>query len=176
VKLSDGFPLPTFPDITVGTIKPSTTASLTTCLPTIGTATFPENFKRGYYQSWNIFVQREFSPTLIAEVGYAGTHGVHIDQIVNDNAVAPNTGTAGRQLYPYLQIDLTVRTLWRHDLQRPAEPIKEAHWQFLHCRELPTGGSARKELICDILVVWLPANANEGGARTKPPFCRLWCG
>jgi hypothetical protein len=108
VKLSDGIPLPNFPDITVGTIKPSPAASLSTYLPTIGTATFPANFNRGYYQSWNIFVQREFSPTLVAEVGYAGTHGVHIDQIVNVNAAAPNTGTAGRQLYPYLQTDLSM--------------------------------------------------------------------
>ncbi len=108
VKLSDGIPLPNFPDITVGTIKPSTAASLSTYLPTIGTATFPANFNRGYYQSWNIFVQREFSPTLVAEVGYAGTHGVHIDEIVNVNAALPNTGTAGRQLYPYLQTDLSM--------------------------------------------------------------------
>jgi len=106
VRLSDGIPLPNFPDITVGVIKPSPTASLSTYLPSTGTATFPANFNRGYYQSWNFFVQREFSSTLVGEVGYAGTHGVHIDQIVNLNAAAPNTGTAGRQLYPYLTTDL----------------------------------------------------------------------
>ena len=33
VSLSDGVPLPTYPDITVGTIKPSTTSSPTTYLP-----------------------------------------------------------------------------------------------------------------------------------------------
>ena len=106
VKLSDGIPAANLPNITVGTIKPSTVSSATTYLPTIGTATFPANFNRGYYESWNFFVQREFSSTLVAEVGYAGTHGVHIDQIVNLNAALPNTGTAGRQLYPYLQTDL----------------------------------------------------------------------
>jgi hypothetical protein len=108
VKLSDGIPLPNFPDITVGTIKPSTVQSLTTYLPNISTATFPANFNRGYYQSWNVFVQREVSSTLVAEVGYAGTHGVHVDQIVNINSAAANTGTAGRQLYPYLQTDLNM--------------------------------------------------------------------
>jgi hypothetical protein len=110
VKLSDGIPLPNFPDIKVGIIKPSPVASLTTYLPSIGTATFPANFNRGYYQSWNFFVQREFSPTLVAEVGYAGTHGVHIHQIVNLNAAAPNTGVAGRQLYPFLTTDLNQYT------------------------------------------------------------------
>jgi hypothetical protein len=108
VKLSDGIPTPNFPDVTVGTIKPSPTASLTTYLPSIGTATFPKNINRGYYQSWNLFVQREFSPTLVAEVGYAGTRGVDIDMPVNVNGAAPNTGTAGRQLYPYLTTDLNM--------------------------------------------------------------------
>jgi hypothetical protein len=68
--------------------------------------TFPANFNRGYYQSWNIFIQRQFSPTLVAEVGYAGTHGVHVMENVNINASAPNTGTAGRQLYPYITSDM----------------------------------------------------------------------
>src|SRR5262249_48677306 len=108
VKLSDGIPLPSFPDIKSGTLKPSTAISPSTYLPSITTAPFPLNFNRGYYQSWNFFIQREVSPTLVAEVGYAGTHGVHVDQIVNINAAAPNTGTAGRQLYPFLQGDLNV--------------------------------------------------------------------
>ncbi len=110
VNLTDGIPFPNFPDIRVGVIKPSTTASPTTYLPTIGTASFPADFDRGYYQSWNFFIQREFSPTLVAEAGYAGTHGVHIHQIVNINAAPPNGGVAGRQFYPYLQTDLNQYT------------------------------------------------------------------
>jgi hypothetical protein len=106
VKLSDGIPAPTFPDITAGVIKPGTTASTTTYLPSTGTITFPGDFKRGYYQSWNFFIQREFSPTLVAEVGYAGTHGVHTMMNVNINGAAPNTGNAGRQLYPYITSDM----------------------------------------------------------------------
>src|SRR5262249_32914250 len=92
VKLSDGIPLPSFPDISVGLNKSSPTPSWSTYLPSITTASLPKNFNRGYYQSWNFFIQREFSPTLVAEVGYAGTHGVHVHQIVNLNASLPNTG------------------------------------------------------------------------------------
>jgi len=106
VKLSDGIPLPNFPDISTGVIKPSPVASPSTYLPSTGTVTFPANFNRGYYESWNVFVQHEFSPTLVAEAGYAGTHGVHIQQIVNLNAAAPGLGVQGRQLYPYLTTDL----------------------------------------------------------------------
>jgi Carboxypeptidase regulatory-like domain len=110
VRLSDGIPLPSFPNISVGTLKSSPTPSLTTYLPGITTASFPKDFNRGYYQSWNFFIQREFSSTLVAEIGYAGTHGVHIHQIVNLNAAPPNGGTNGRQLAPFLLGDLNQYT------------------------------------------------------------------
>jgi hypothetical protein len=106
VTLANGLPAPTFPDITVGTIKPSPVASTSTYLPSTGTVTFPQNMNRGYYESWNFFIQREFSPTLTAELGYAGTHGVHTMMNVNINGSAPNTGTAGRQLYPFITSDM----------------------------------------------------------------------
>ena len=53
--------------------------------------TFPANFNRGYYQSWNITVQRDFSPTLTGQVAYVGTHGVHMDMNVNINGVCSRT-------------------------------------------------------------------------------------
>ncbi len=43
VSLADGIPLPTYPNISVGIIKPSTTASPSTYLPSISTVTFPAN-------------------------------------------------------------------------------------------------------------------------------------
>jgi hypothetical protein len=106
VSLTDGLPLPTFPNISAGIIKPSTSASTSTYLPSTSTVTFPADFNRGYYQSWNVFVQHEFSPTLTAQVGYAGTHGVHLNMAVNINGSAPNTGNAGRQLYPFITSDM----------------------------------------------------------------------
>jgi len=108
VSLSDGIPLPSFPAISTGTLKPSPAASLTTYLPSISTVTFPAYFNRGYYESWNFTAQHEFSPTLTGQLGYVGTHGVHVDMNVNINGGAPNTGTAGRQLYPYLTSDLNM--------------------------------------------------------------------
>jgi hypothetical protein len=106
VALSDGIPLPNFPIISTGTIKPSPTASLTTYLPSVSTVTFAQDFNRGYYQTWNFFVQRQFSPTLNAQVGYVGTHGVHTMMGVNINGSAPGTGNNGRQLYPNVTSDM----------------------------------------------------------------------
>jgi hypothetical protein len=61
---------------------------------------------RGYIESWNFFIQHEFSPTLTAEGGYVGTHAVHTMTAVNINGSLPGTGTAGRQLYPYITSDM----------------------------------------------------------------------
>jgi hypothetical protein len=61
---------------------------------------------RGYIQSWNFFIQHEVSQTLTFEVGYVGTHAVHTMTGVNINGSAPGTGTAGRQLYPYITSDM----------------------------------------------------------------------
>jgi hypothetical protein len=105
-SLRTGIPAGTAPDISTGKITPSTVASPTTYLPTTNiAASFPQYMNRGYIQSWNLFIQREFSPTLTAEAGYVGTHAVHQMMGVNINGSAPNTGNAGRQLAPYLTTD-----------------------------------------------------------------------
>jgi hypothetical protein len=106
VSLSDGIPLPVYPTITTGILTPSSTGAPGTYLPSVSTVTFPKYFNRGYYETWNVTVQHEFSSTLIGQVGYVGTHGVHIDMEVNINGAAPGTGTAGRQLFPYVTSDL----------------------------------------------------------------------
>jgi hypothetical protein len=105
-SLRTGIPAATAPDITSGKFTPSTTASSTTYLPTTNiAASFPQYMNRGYIQSWNLFLQRELAKSLTAEVGYVGTHAVHQMMGVNINGSAPNTGNAGRQLYPYLTTD-----------------------------------------------------------------------
>jgi hypothetical protein len=108
VTLSDGIPTPTAPNISSGVFKASTTASATTYLPSTGTVTFAKDMNRGYYQSWNLFLQREFTPTTVAQIGYVGTHGVHVMEGVNINGSAPGTGNAGRQLYPYITSDMNM--------------------------------------------------------------------
>jgi hypothetical protein len=105
-SLRTGIPVPTYPNFQAGVISPGATASPNTYLPNLGTSTFPAYMNRGYIQSWNLFVQREFSPSLTAEAGYVGTHAVHQLMGVNINGSLPGTGNTGRQLYPYLANDL----------------------------------------------------------------------
>jgi hypothetical protein len=106
VSLRNGIPPQSYPDISVGTIKPSPTKSASTYLPSTGTVTFPQDMNRGYIQSWNFFVQHEFSNSLASEIGYVGTHAVHTMMAVNINGAAPFSGTAGRQLYPFITSDM----------------------------------------------------------------------
>jgi hypothetical protein len=106
VNLTNGIPLPQFPNISAGTITPASVPSGSTYPSSIGTVTFPKYMNRGYIQSWNFFVQHELSPTLSVEGGYVGTHGSHLMMGVNINGSAPGTGNAGRQLYPYVTSDM----------------------------------------------------------------------
>ncbi len=46
-------------------------------LPVAGsTNTVPQHFRRGYIESWNLFVQRTLPGSFVANVGYVGTHFV----------------------------------------------------------------------------------------------------
>ena len=131
-SLRTGLPLPTFPDITAGKLTASTTASSTTYLPSTNMqASFPQYLNRGYIQSWNLFTQRELTSSMTAELGYTGTHAVHQQMNVNVNGSAPNTGTAGRLLYPYLTTDLNF-----------VEPFGDMTYNGLHSRVQKRIGSS----------------------------------
>jgi hypothetical protein len=60
-----------------------------------------QNPKRSYVLQWNFAVQRELIPTIIAEVGYTGSHGVHLPLIENDiNTVLPASVTSSGYFWP----------------------------------------------------------------------------
>jgi hypothetical protein len=60
-----------------------------------------QNPKRSYVLQWNFAVQRELTPTLIAEVGYTGSHGVHLPLIENDiNTALPASVNSSGYFWP----------------------------------------------------------------------------
>jgi hypothetical protein len=75
--------------------------SLTNFSPSLSTGTFQQNQDRGYIQTWNLFVQHEFSSSLLGEIGYVGAHGLRLMMQANINGSLPGTGNAGRLLAPY---------------------------------------------------------------------------
>ena len=77
ITLTTGIPLAATPVITNGF----------TSLPvTIGTNTTPSNVRRGYIESWNVFIQRDLGHSYVANVGYVGDRAVRQFSGVTQNA------------------------------------------------------------------------------------------
>jgi outer membrane receptor protein involved in Fe transport len=76
-QLRDGIPTIVAPDISKGTVPvPASYA----------TRSLPQNFKRGYTQSWNFTLQKQFKGGWIAQAGYVGSRQVDITQRFDLNA------------------------------------------------------------------------------------------
>ncbi len=88
--LRTGIPNIATPDLSAGVIN----------LPlAVGTTTFPEEFRRGYIQSFNFTVQRLIWGGFNLQAAYVGSRAIRQTALVNINAAArPGSGNAGRAL------------------------------------------------------------------------------
>ena len=60
-----------------------------------------QNPKRSYVLQWNFSIQRQLTPSLLLEIGYEGSHGVHLPLVVGDiNTVPPVATTPHGYLWP----------------------------------------------------------------------------
>jgi Carboxypeptidase regulatory-like domain/TonB dependent receptor len=67
LTLTNGIPAPVFPDFSSGFAS----------LPVSGsTNTAPADYRRGYIESWNLFVQGDIGWKMVANIGYVGTRVV----------------------------------------------------------------------------------------------------
>jgi len=85
ITLTTGIPIAATPAIVNGF----------TSLPvTIGTNTTPADVRRGYIESWNLFIQRNLGHSYVANVGYVGTRAVRQFSGVTLNAAPlPSSST-----------------------------------------------------------------------------------
>lgn len=89
-SLATGLPAFVGPDLSLGKFP----------LPTyLGTQVFPENFRRGYIESYSFTVQRKLAAGFNAQAAYVGTHGVRTLAIDDINAAGPGSGAQGTPLY-----------------------------------------------------------------------------
>jgi hypothetical protein len=80
MNLAYGIPAVPTPNLTTGFVS----------LPVSGgTNTAPKNFRRGYIESWNLFIQRDLGRQLVANVGYVGNHFVRQQAGVSPYNAAP---------------------------------------------------------------------------------------
>ena len=63
--------------------------------------TNPLDFIRGYIQSYNFTLQRQFKGGMTAQVGYVGGHAVHMFTNLNFNYGQLGGGAASQPLFPY---------------------------------------------------------------------------
>lgn len=63
--------------------------------------TNPANFIRGYIQSYNFTLEKEFKGGFMTQVGYVGSHGVHLFTNENFNYGQLGGGAASQLLYKY---------------------------------------------------------------------------
>jgi len=67
MPLTYGIPIPVAPNYSSGYVS----------LPVSGsTTTVPRNYRRGYLETWNLFVQRDLGHSFVANVGWVGNHFV----------------------------------------------------------------------------------------------------
>ena len=84
LTLTNGIPPPVFPDFSTGYAS----------LPVSGsTNTAPANYRRGYIESWNLFVQGDLGAKLVANLGYVGTRAVRRLSGVTLNAAPLPSGS-----------------------------------------------------------------------------------
>ncbi len=89
-SLRTGIPAVPLPDLSQGVIE----------LPrAVGTQTFPEVFRRGYIQSFNLTVQHDIGAGLIGQAAYVGSRAIRQTANVNINASSPGGGNNGRALF-----------------------------------------------------------------------------
>ncbi len=89
-SLVTGLPAFVGPDLSLGKFP----------LPTyLGTQVFPQNFRRGYIESYSFTIQRKLAAGFNAQAAYVGTHGVRTLAIDDINAGGPGAGNQGTPLY-----------------------------------------------------------------------------
>jgi hypothetical protein len=84
-----GIPAITVPALDSGSIR----------IPaTVGTLTWPEEFRRGYFQSFNFTIERDLGMGFNLTTAYVGTRAIRQTARLNINHGVPGGGTAGRML------------------------------------------------------------------------------
>jgi hypothetical protein len=80
-------------------IGPNLSASEVVLPPNYGSWTYPTPYRRGYAESYNVTIQRQFGKTYNVQAGYVGTRDVRPSGGVNINSAGPGAGKAGQPLY-----------------------------------------------------------------------------
>ena len=115
-RLEDGIPPIPVPDLGNGLLDIPLVVSATT---------LPDNFRRGYIQSWNLTVQKELRYGFVGELGYVASRQVRQLGSLELNWAPIGAGQAGQQL---------VRRFGRTANTRLVSPLGGTHYDSLQAR------------------------------------------
>ncbi|MBV8569825.1 MAG: hypothetical protein JO319_04375, partial [Acidobacteriaceae bacterium] len=94
-------------------VQPMTTAQLIATNPSVLGNSFANQTPS--YQSWNFDVERQIGQSMVAEVAYAGSRGVHLLYSYNPQEVEPGPSTVSSNLRVTIPAIATVRTITQID-------------------------------------------------------------
>jgi Carboxypeptidase regulatory-like domain/TonB dependent receptor len=114
--LSAGIPPVATPDLGNGIIPVPSGVSV---------VTLPDEFKRGYVQSWNLTLQKELKWGFVGEAGYVATRQIRQLGLLDQNWAPLGTGQKGRQLFS--KFGRTAATLL-------VSPVGGSHYDSLQTR------------------------------------------
>lgn len=80
-------------------VGPDLNQSVFTLPAAVGTTTFPQDFHRGYIESYNFTIQRDAGAGFNVQAAYVGSKSIRQTVIQNINAAGPGGGNPGRALY-----------------------------------------------------------------------------
>ncbi|HWB86510.1 MAG TPA: TonB-dependent receptor [Bryobacteraceae bacterium] len=93
--LATGIPVTPQPDLSSGTLPVPPGLNFG-----FQGAVLPQNFVRGYTESWNFTIQRDLGHSWIGQVGYVGTHTVHQHTRYNINYGQVGGGSVSQPYFP----------------------------------------------------------------------------
>jgi hypothetical protein len=73
-----------FPPFTSVAYKPASNSAIAT--PVTVDQAFARNFKLGITQSWNVSVEQQLSPNMVARLAYVGSESYHLSDAIDQNA------------------------------------------------------------------------------------------
>ena len=94
-------------------VQPMNTAQLIAANPSILGASFAN--QTPYYETWNFDMERQLGSSMVAELAYAGSRGVHLLYAYNPQEVEPGPSSVPSSLRVTLPAIATLRTITQVD-------------------------------------------------------------
>ncbi|WP_263381524.1 TonB-dependent receptor [Granulicella arctica] len=136
-------------------------SSGSTSLPvSVTTTTIPQKFRRGYIESWNLFIEQDLGNQFVFELGYVGTHEIRqITSLDINPAPLPSSATLCDQNGIYSSTETTTKTPCSFNVNRVLNT--------LHCPQVANNTQAACYNNTDVGAATPAFSSNYNGLQTQ---------